>query len=158
MSKIAPCLWFKGEAEEAAKFYISIFPESEITAISRYGEGEHFPEGTALMVEFRLAEQRFQALNGGPNFSHSEAISLSINAKDAAEVDRLWNALTVNGGAESQCGWLKDRFGVSWQVVPNGLGELMCDPDPARKRRIVQAMMKMKKLDLAAMRAAAEGT
>ena len=158
MSKIAPCLWFNGEAEEAARFYISIFPESEITAISRYGEGAHFPEGTALMVEFRLAEQRFQALNGGPNFSHSEAMSLSINAKDAAEVDRLWNALTVNGGAESQCGWLKDRFGVSWQVVPDGLGELMCDPDPARKRRIVQAMMKMKKLDLAAMRAAAEET
>ena len=109
MSKIAPCLWFNGEAEEAAKIYTSIFPESEITAISRYGEGAHFPEGTALMVEFRLAGQRFQALNGGPNFFHSEAMSLSINAKDAAEVDRLWNALTVNGGAESQCGWLKDR-------------------------------------------------
>jgi predicted 3-demethylubiquinone-9 3-methyltransferase (glyoxalase superfamily) len=157
MSKIAPCLWFNGEAEEAAKFYVSLFPASEITAVSRYGAGAPFPAGTALMVEFRLAGQRFQALNGGPNFKHSEALSLSISAQDAAEVDRYWNALIANGGSEGQCGWLKDRFGVSWQVVPDGLGRLMSDPDPARARRAVQAMMQMKKIDLAAMRAAAQG-
>jgi len=108
-------------------------------------------------VEFSLAGQRFQALNGGPQFTHSEAMSLSIRAKDAAEVDHYWNALTANGGRESQCGWLKDRFGVSWQVVPDGLAELMSDPDPARARRAMQALMHMRKLDLAAMRAAAQG-
>jgi len=157
MSKIAPCLWFNGEAEEAAKFYVSLFPAAEITAVSRYGAGAPFPAGTALMVEFRLAGQRFQALNGGPHFKHSEAISLSISAKDAAEVDHYWNALTANGGSEGRCGWLKDRFGVSWQVVPEGLGQLMSDPNPARAKRAVQALMQMKKLDLAAMRAAAQG-
>lgn len=155
MCKIAPCLWFNGEAEEAAKFYVSLFPEGEITAVSRYGAGAPFPAGTALMVEFRLAGRRFQALNGGPQFKHSEAISLSISAKDAAEVDHYWNGLTANGGAEGQCGWLKDRFGVSWQVVPDGLGQVLSDPDPTRARRALQAMMQMKKLDLAAMRAAA---
>jgi predicted 3-demethylubiquinone-9 3-methyltransferase (glyoxalase superfamily) len=148
-------LWFNGEAEEAAKFYVSLFPEGEITAVSRYGAGAPFPAGTALMVEFRLAGRRFQALNGGPQFKHSEAISLSISAKDAAEVDHYWNGLTANGGAEGQCGWLKDRFGVSWQVVPDGLGQVLSDPDPTRARRALQAMMQMKKLDLAAMRAAA---
>lgn len=161
MSKIAPCFWFNGEAEEAAKFYVSLFPDSEITSISRYGEGAHFPvhfaPGTALMVEFTLAGERFQALNGGPHFQHSEAISLSVRAKDATEVDHYWNALTADGGTEGQCGWLKDRFGVSWQVVPEGLDELMCDPDPARKQRAMQAMLEMKKLDLSVMRAAADG-
>lgn len=156
MSKIAPCLWFNGEAEEAARFYVSLFPESEIVSVSRYGNGGPFPAGTALMVEFSLGGQRFQALNGGPQFTPSEAMSLSIKAKDAAEVDHFWNALTADGGKESQCGWLKDRFGVSWQVVPEGLGTLLGDPDPARAKKAVQAMMQMKKLDLAAMRAAAD--
>jgi predicted 3-demethylubiquinone-9 3-methyltransferase (glyoxalase superfamily) len=109
------------------------------------------------MVEFRLSGQRFQALNGGPNFNFSEAVSLSIDAADDGEVDRLWAALTADGGEESRCGWLKDRFGVSWQVVPRGLGALLSDPDPARAARAMQAMMDMKKLDLAAMRAAADG-
>lgn len=162
MFKIAPCLWFNGQAEEAAKFYVSVFPDSEITAISRYQEANpfppSFPAGTALMVEFTLAGQRFQALNGGPDFTHSEALSLSINATDAAEVDHYWNALTANGGSESQCGWLKDRFGISWQVVPEGLDELMSDSDPARTKRAMLAMLDMKKLDLAALLAAAEGT
>ena len=156
MSKIAPCLWFNGEAEEAANFYVSLFPDAKITAISRYGTGAPFPAGTALMVEFNLAGQRFQALNGGPNFTHSEAISLSIGAKDADEVDHYWNALSANGGSESRCGWLKDRYGVSWQVVPDGLGKVLSDPDPARAARAMRAMMQMKKLDLAAMRAAAQ--
>jgi predicted 3-demethylubiquinone-9 3-methyltransferase (glyoxalase superfamily) len=157
MSKIAPCLWFNGEAEDAAKLYISIFPQSAITSILRYAEAAPFPAGTALLVEFTLNGQRFQALNGGPDHPHSEALSLSIAAKDAEEVDHYWHALTANGGSEGPCGWLKDRFGVSWQVVPDGLVKLFSDPDPARARRAMQAMMKMKKLDLAAIRAAAQG-
>jgi len=157
MSKIAPCLWFDGQAEEAARFYVSIFPDAEIGAVSRYGENAAFPAGTALMVEFTLAGQRFQALNGGPGFTHSEAISLSISARDEAEVDRYWSRLTADGGQESRCGWLRDRFGVSWQVVPEGLAALMSDPDPERVGRATRAMMGMTKLDLAAMRAAAEG-
>jgi len=157
MSKIAPCLWFNGEAEAAATFYVSLFPDGAVTAVSRYGEGAPFPKGTALMVEFSLAGQRFQALNGGPGLPFTEAVSLSIDCKDAAEVDRYWNALTSSGGEEGRCGWLKDRFGVSWQVVPQGLGALIGDPDPARAGRAMQAMMGMRKLDLAAMRAAAAG-
>lgn len=160
MSKIAPCLWFNGEAEEAANFYVSLFPDSEITAISRYRDDSPFPAsftaGTALMVEFRLNGQRFQALNGGPQFPHSGAISLSIDAKDADEVDHFWNALIANGGSDSQCGWLQDRFGVTWQVVPEGLGELLASSDAARASRAVQAMLTMKKLDLDAMRKAAD--
>ncbi len=157
MSKIAPCLWFNGQAEEAANFYVSLFPEAAIGNISRYGAGAPFPAGTALMVEFTLAGQRFQALNGGPQFTLSEAVSLSISARDAAEVDHFWSALTADGGAESRCGWLRDRFGVSWQVVPQGLGAVLGDPDPARAGRAMRAMMGMKKLDIAAMRAAADG-
>jgi predicted 3-demethylubiquinone-9 3-methyltransferase (glyoxalase superfamily) len=156
MYKIAPCVWFNGEAEEAAKFYVSIFPDSEMGAISHYGDGAPFPAGTALMVEFSLSGQRFQALNGGPQFAPSEAVSLSIACKNAAEVDHYWNALTADGGQEWRCGWLKDRFGVSWQVVPDGLGALISDPDAGRSQRALQAMMGMKKLDLAAMRAAAD--
>lgn len=156
MSRIAPCLWFDGDAEEAAKFYVSLFPDAAITALSRYGEGAAFPMGTALMVEFTLAGQRFQALNGGPGLPFTGAISMSIACKDAAEVDRYWYALTEGTGEEGRCGWLKDRFGVSWQVVPEGLGAVIGDPDPARAGRAMQAMMGMRKLDLAAMRAAAD--
>ncbi len=159
-SRIAPCLWFNGDAEDAARFYVSVFPDSSLGAISRYGEGSPFPQpfppGTALVVEFTLAGQRFQALNGGPQFPHSEAISLSIACRDAAEVDHYWNSLTAGGGSEGPCGWLKDRFGVSWQVVPDGLDALMSDPDPRRVARAARAMMGMKKLDLAAMRTAAD--
>lgn len=153
---IAPCLWFNGEAEEAATFYTSIFPNSRILAVSRYGEGAPFPAGTALMVEFALDGRRFQALNGGGGRPHSEAISLSVACVDAAEVDRYWTALTTDGGKEVQCGWLTDRFGISWQVVPNGLEALIADPEPARAARAMEAMLGMKKLDLAAMRAAAD--
>ena len=155
MSKITPCLWFNGEAEEAARFYVALIPGSAIGAVSRYGENSHFPAGTVMMIEFTLAGQRYQALNGGPEYKLSEAISLSISCNDAAEVDRYWHALTADGGEEGRCGWLKDRFGVSWQVVPDGLGALLSGPDTARVGRAVQAMMKMKKLDLAVMRAAA---
>jgi len=156
-SKISPCLWFDGQAEQAANLYVSLFPDSSIGAVSRYGAGAPFPAGTALVVEFILAGQRFQALNGGPLYELTEAISLSISCKDAAEVDHYWNGLTADGGEESRCGWLKDRFGVSWQVVPDGLGALLSDPDPEKARRAMGAMMTMKKLDLAAMRAAADG-
>jgi predicted 3-demethylubiquinone-9 3-methyltransferase (glyoxalase superfamily) len=157
LSKIAPCVWFDGKAEEAAHLYVSLFPHSSIDSVSRYGANAPFPAGTALVVEFTLAGQRFQALNGGPLYKLTEAISLSISCKDAAEVDHYWNGLIADGGQESRCGWLKDRFGVSWQVVPDGLGAVLSDADPGRAGRAMQAMMSMKKLDLAVMRAAADG-
>ena len=157
MSSITPCLWFNGQAEEAARLYVSMFPDSAIGSVSRYGAGAPFPPGTALMVEFSLSGQRYQALNGGPQFGFTEAISLSISCRDSAEVDHFWNGLTAEGGSEGQCGCLKDRFGLSWQVVPEGLGALLSDPDPARSGRAMQAMLGMKKLDLAAMKAAANG-
>ncbi len=156
MTKIAPCLWFNGQAEDAANFYVSLFTDAAITQISRYGAGAPFPAGTALVVEFTLAGARYQAINGGPQYQFSPAISLSIACKDAAEIDHFWTALTENGGSEVRCGWLIDRFGVSWQVVPDGLGALLSAPDPARRNRAMQAMMGMTKLDLAAMRAAAD--
>ena len=157
MSKIAPCLWFNGGAEEAARFYVSLFPDSAVGHVSRFGTDAPFPAGTALMVEFTLAGQRFQALNGGPQFRFSEAVSFSVSCRDGAELDRTWAALTADGGEAGRCGWLKDRFGVSWQVVPDGLGALMSDPDPARAGRAAKAMMGMGKLDLAAVRAAMQG-
>jgi predicted 3-demethylubiquinone-9 3-methyltransferase (glyoxalase superfamily) len=156
MSKIAPCLWFNGEAEEAANFYVSLFPDSAILAVSRYGQGAPFPAGTAMMVEFQIAGQRFQAMNGGPGLPFTDAVSLSIDCNDQAEVDRYWDALIRDSGSEGRCGWLKDRFGVSWQVVPAGLGALIADPDAGRAHRALQAMLGMKKLDIAAMRAAAD--
>lgn len=157
MSKIAPCLWFNGQAEEAARFYVSLFPDSAVGAISRYGKGAPFPAGVALMVQFTLAGQRFQALNGGPQFRFSEAISFSIACRDADELDRAWTGLIADGGEAGRCGWLKDRFGVSWQVVPDGLGALLSDPDPERAGRAAKAMMGMTKLDLTAIRAAMQG-
>jgi predicted 3-demethylubiquinone-9 3-methyltransferase (glyoxalase superfamily) len=157
VSTITPCLWFNGEAEAAAALYVSVFPNAAVTRVLRYGADSRFPAGTALLVEFTLAGQSFQALNGGPQHPHTEAISLSIACKDAAEVDHYWSALTAEGGAPVQCGWLKDRFGVSWQVVPDGVLALFADPDPARAARALQAMMTQIKLDLAAIRAAADG-
>jgi predicted 3-demethylubiquinone-9 3-methyltransferase (glyoxalase superfamily) len=160
-SKLTPCLWFNGEAEEAAKLYVSLFPDSKIDTISRYNNEPclpvSFPKETAWVVEFTLAGRRFQALNGGPQFHHSEAMSLSISCRNASEVDHYWNGLTANGGSEGPCGWLKDRFGVSWQVVPEGLIELVTNPDPERRNRALQAMLRMKKLDLAAIRTAVDG-
>ena len=136
-------------------FYVTLFPDAEVTQVSHYSEGMHFPAGTVLLVEFTLFGQRFQALNGGPEYPFSEAISLSIDCKDMAEVNYYWDALTADGGEESRCGWCKDKFGVSWQVVPAGLGALLSDPDERRRARALQAMMSMKKLDLDAMRRAA---
>ena len=155
MPDIAPCLWFNGQAEEAATFYVSLFPDAAIGAVSRYGAGAPFPPGTALMVEFSLFGQRFQALNGGPHFAFNAAISLSIACESEEEVDRYWDALTADGGEEGRCGWLKDRFGVSWQVVPTQLGQLLSSPDAAAANRVMRAMLSMVKLDIAALEAAA---
>src|SRR5690554_665134 len=125
MNPITPCLWFDGQAEEAAEFYVSVFPDSEVRSVSRYGEGAPFPPGTALVVDFFINGMPFQALNGGPQFTFSEAISLVVDAPTQAEIDRYWDVLTANGGEPGMCGWLKDKYGLSWQVVPLVLGELM---------------------------------
>jgi predicted 3-demethylubiquinone-9 3-methyltransferase (glyoxalase superfamily) len=151
MQKISPCLWFDTQAEAAAEFYLSIFPNSRITKISRYGEGGRMPQGLAMMVAFTLDGVEFLALNGGPMFKHSEAVSFSISCKAQAEIDHYWSKLTSGGGAESMCGWLKDKFGVSWQVVPDILPEMATGSDPNRVRRMTEAMLKMKKLDIATL-------
>jgi predicted 3-demethylubiquinone-9 3-methyltransferase (glyoxalase superfamily) len=157
MTQLTTCLWFNGEAEEAADLYVSLFPDSQVTNVSRYGAGAPFPEGTALMVEFVLAGSKYQALNGGPQYTHSEAFSTSVLCEDQTEVDRYWDGLIANGGEEGRCGWLKDRFGVSWQVVPRQLGELLSDPDQARAGRVMQAMLGMSRLVVAELEAAAQG-
>ena len=154
MQSIRPCLWFDGQAEDAANFYVSVFPNSTILDVSRYGEGAPFPAGTALVVTFALNGQEFQALNGGPHFTFSEAISFSVNAETQPEIDRLWADLIDGGGEPSQCGWLKDRYGLSWQIIPPVLGELLGDPDPAKSGRVMRAMLGMTKLDIAELCAA----
>lgn len=157
MPKTIPCLWFDTDAEEAAALYVSVFPNSAITGVTRYGPGGPRPEGLALTVSFTLDGQEYVALNGGPEFTFSEAISFQIPCADQAEVDHYWNALTDSGGKESQCGWLTDRFGLSWQVVPTRLTELVGDPDPERAQRATQAMLTMAKIDIAALERAADG-
>jgi predicted 3-demethylubiquinone-9 3-methyltransferase (glyoxalase superfamily) len=157
MQKITPCLWFDTEGEDAAKLYTSLFENSKILEVSHYGAGGPRPEGMAMTVNFELDGQEFQALNGGPEFHFTEAISLSVSCEDQEEVDRLWNALTADGGEESQCGWLKDKFGLSWQIVPKALPELLQDPDPEKSRKAMEAMLQMRKIDIEAVRAAAEG-
>jgi predicted 3-demethylubiquinone-9 3-methyltransferase (glyoxalase superfamily) len=154
MQKISPFLWFDSEAEEAANFYVSLFDDSAITDISRYPEGSPGPAGQVMSVNFRLAGQEFMALNAGPEFRFTEAISLFVHCKDQNEVDRLWSKLT-DGGEESQCGWLKDRWGLSWQIIPDRLGELLGDPDPGRSQRAMQAMLQMQKIDIQALEDAA---
>ncbi len=155
--KIRTCLWFDTQAEAAAEHYVSLFPGSRIVEVSRYGEGGPMPAGTAIMVVFELAGQQFQALNGGPAFDFTEAISLSVDCKTQDEVDFLWSKLTADGGQESMCGWLKDRWGVSWQIVPEQLGQLMSSPDPAAAQRTMEAMLQMRKLDIAALQRAHDG-
>ena len=155
MQPIVPNLWFDTEAEQAAQFYVSVFPNSRIVSTALYPEGSPGPAGTVMTVEFELDGQRFVGINGGPQFPFTEAVSFSITCQTQEEVDRYWQVLT-EGGQESQCGWLKDRYGLSWQVVPVGMDEIFADPDPARAQRAVQAMLGMKKLDLAALRAAAD--
>ena len=156
MARITPNLWFDTESEEAAEFYVSVFPNSEITTVTRYGEAGPRQAGMVLTVEFVLDGQEYVAINGGPQFSFSEAISLMVNCADQDEVDYYWGALS-EGGEEGPCGWLKDRYGLSWQVCPAGMAELLNDPDKARGQRAMKAMLGMSKIDLAALQAAAHG-
>jgi predicted 3-demethylubiquinone-9 3-methyltransferase (glyoxalase superfamily) len=156
MQQITPCLWFDTEAEEAATFWTSLFPDSRITEVSRYGPGGMREEGSAMLVAFELMGRPFTALNGGPEFTVDEAVSFQVPCDSQEEADRYWAALTADGGEESQCGWLKDRFGVSWQVVPTELYGLIGDPDPERARRATQAMLRMQRIDLAEIRRAAD--
>ena len=147
MQKITPFLWFDTQAEEAAAFYTSIFKNSRILKVTRYGDAGPGPKGTAMTVEFELDGSRFIGLNGGPHFKFTEAVSFSIACADQAEVDYFWGRLT-EGGSESQCGWLKDKYGLSWQVVPARMSELMNAPDPVKSKRVMEAMLKMKKIDI----------
>jgi len=156
MSKISPNLWFDDQAEEAAEYYTSVFKSSRIGNVTHYTNAGPRPAGTVLTVEFELDGQRFVAINGGPEFSFSEAISLEISCADQDEVDYYWERLT-DGGSEGPCGWCKDRYGLSWQVVPEGMDELFADEDPQRAERAMRAMFGMTKLDAAALRAAADG-
>ena len=156
MLKISPFLWFDDQAEQAAELYVGVFPNSRITAVTRYGEAGPGPAGAVMIVQFELDGLSVTALNGGPvDFHFSDAFSFQVLCDDQAEVDRYWTAL-LDGGQESQCGWLKDRFGFSWQIVPKALFELLGDPDPAKAARATQAMLGMRKLDIAGLRAAAE--
>lgn len=154
--KITPCLWFDGRAEEAANFYVSIFKNSKISKIAYYGDAGPGQKGSVLTVAFELDGQSFQALNGGPQFKFTEAISLSADCKTQDEVDDLWDKLS-DGGSQGHCAWLKDKFGVSWQIVPSRLIELINDPDPARAARVMQAMLQMSKIDIAKLEAASAG-
>ena len=156
MQKITTFLWFNNNAEEAANYYTSIFKNSKILDVSRYGDAGPGPKGSVMVVKFQLAGQEFVALNGGPQFKFTEAISLMVNCESQQEIDELWRKLTA-GGEESQCGWLKDKFGLSWQIVPAELGKLMSAKDPAKANRVMQAVLQMKKLDIAKLEQAAEG-
>jgi len=155
MDAITPCLWFDTEAEEAAQFYTSVFPNSRIVHVSHYGSAGPRPAGMVLEVEFELNGRSFLALNGGPDFTFSEAISLQVDCKDQDEVDRLWVTLS-EGGEEGPCGWLKDRYGLSWQIVPSVMYELIADPDQERAQRTIAAMLQMGKLDIAELERAAD--
>jgi predicted 3-demethylubiquinone-9 3-methyltransferase (glyoxalase superfamily) len=155
IQKITPFLWFDHRAEEAANFYTSIFPNSKIVKVVRYGKTGPGPAGSVMTVEFQLEGQTFVALNGGPHFKFTEAVSFVVNCQSQDEVDRYWEKLSA-GGAEVQCGWLKDKFGLSWQIVPTALPELLNDPDPKKAERVMKVMLTMKKLDIAALKKARE--
>jgi predicted 3-demethylubiquinone-9 3-methyltransferase (glyoxalase superfamily) len=156
MDRIAPCLWFDAEAEEAAAFYTSVFPNSRIVRVTHYGSAGPRPEGMVMEVEFELEGRSVLALNGGPQFTFTEAISLQAECEDQDDVDRLWETLS-DGGEEGPCGWLKDRYGVSWQIVPSVLYELIADSDPERAQRAIAAMLQMGKIDIAELERAADG-
>ncbi len=156
MQKIRPCLWFDGKAEEAANFYVSIFKNSKILNLGRYGDAGPGPKGTVMVATFQIEGQQFMALNGGPQYTISPAISFFVDCETQAEVDELWEKLTA-GGSEVQCGWLTDKFGVSWQIIPRTLMELMQDKDPVKSQRVFKAMMGMIKIDIEALRRAYRG-
>jgi predicted 3-demethylubiquinone-9 3-methyltransferase (glyoxalase superfamily) len=153
---LTPCLWFNDDGEQAVEFYKTVFKDVTVRDISRYGEGAPLPAGTALTILFEIAGQEIMILNGGPSLQLNEAFSLYVDCADQAEVDRYWDALT-DGGEESMCGWLKDRFGVSWQIVPRRLSELLNDADPEKAGRVMQAMLQMQKIDVPALEAAYHG-
>jgi len=157
MPRITPNLWFDTQAQEAAEFYVSVFPNSTVNTITHYPEGGPGPAGGVLTVDFELDGQTFTAINGGPQFTFDEAISLLINCKDQAEIDYYWDTLTADGGAESQCGWLKDKYGLSWQVVPDGWEKMYADQDATKVQRAMTAMFGMKRLNLAELQAAFDG-
>jgi predicted 3-demethylubiquinone-9 3-methyltransferase (glyoxalase superfamily) len=157
MLKITPFMWFADQAEEAANLYTSLFKNSKINYVARYPENSPGQAGAVMTVSFDLEGQEFTALNGGPLFKFTEAISFVAHCEDQDEVDKLWYGLTSDGGEEVQCGWLKDKFGVSWQIVPNALGELMSDPDKEKTDRVYQAMLKMIKLDIEGLKKAYSG-
>ena len=157
MQKITTFLWFDDDAEEAMKFYTSLFKNSKILSTSRYPEGSPGNAGTLMTGTFQLEGQEFMALNAGPEFKFTEAISLFVNCESQQEVDELWAKLTADGGEESQCGWLKDKFGLSWQIIPRQLGEMLGDKDPAKAKRAMDAMLKMRKIDIKALERARDG-
>jgi len=153
MQKITPFLWFNDKAEEAMNFYISIFKNSKVVSASRYGDAGPGPKGQVMVAVFELEGQRFMALNGGPQFKFTEAISLLVDCETQQEVDELWAKLTA-GGREDRCGWLKDKYGLSWQIIPKALGQMMADKDPEKAKRVMMAMLKMSKIDIAALKRA----
>jgi predicted 3-demethylubiquinone-9 3-methyltransferase (glyoxalase superfamily) len=148
MEKITPFLWFDSNAEEAMNFYVSIFKNSKILSVARYGDAGPGPKGTVMAATFQLEGQRFQALNGGPKYKFTPAISLFVNCETQQEVDELWAKLLAGGGREDQCGWLQDRFGLSWQIIPTLLPKLLSDKDPKKTSRVMKAMLQMKKIDI----------
>lgn len=155
--KLVPCLWFNNNAQEAVQYYAGIIPETRVITTSYYPDDGSQPSRKVLTLEFDLAGHRYTALNGGPEFSFTEAVSLQLYVDDQAELDHYWAALTADGGSEGPCGWLKDKFGLSWQIVPAAIAEWMNDPDPARDAAVFAALMKMHKIDIAALQAAADG-
>lgn len=157
MSKITPFLWFDNQAEEAMNFYTSIFKNSKKGSVSYYGEGAPLPAGTAMSVTFELDGQEFMGLNAGPIFKFNEAISFFVDCEDQAEVDYFWEKLTADGGEESQCGWLKDKFGMSWQIIPKALGKMLSDADGEKSGRAMQAMLQMKKIQVDELQRAFDG-
>jgi predicted 3-demethylubiquinone-9 3-methyltransferase (glyoxalase superfamily) len=155
MSTITPFLWFDANAEEAMNFYVEVFGDAKVGEVTRYGDGGPGPAGTVMSATFELRGQQFMALNGGPGFPCTEAISFFVACETQEAVDDLWEKLTA-GGEESRCGWLKDRYGLSWQIIPNALGELLNDPDPVKSQRVMQAMLQMGKIEIAGLRRAYE--
>ena len=156
MQKITPFLWFDNQAEEAMNFYVGVFENSKVGNVTRYGDAGPGPKGSVMTASFELEGQQFTALNGGPHFKFTEAISFFVSCQTQAEVDKLWDKLS-EGGQTQQCGWLKDKFGLSWQIIPVALMELMSDPDPERSRRVMEAMLQMTKIDIAKLRQAYDG-